>query len=104
MSHYTVKSAVYGAFSSNPQPSQVANVTAALQAALDRSADGKVVVNNSSMGGDPSVGIDKHFGAVLNTGVGEQYYACGEGQTIDFSHAATSAAAGLKSVLGHLPA
>lgn len=85
MSPLTVKSAVYGAFNHDtPDPSHVIDARQALQTALDRSPDGKVRITNETMCHDPSVGVVKHFTAVVSDGATEHGYACGEGDTLDF--------------------
>ncbi|WP_092357411.1 hypothetical protein [Collimonas sp. OK242] len=86
MATLTVKFAVYGALNKgNQDASQVRNVKDVLQVAIDRK-QGVVTINNTTMGGDPSVGNPKHFGAVVTLDSVDRYYACAEGQTIDFFH------------------
>ena len=86
MSVLTVQFAVYGSLNGgNENKSQAVNVQQALQSAIDAS-QGIVTINNSTMGGDPSKGNDKHFAAIVSLDNSPQYFACEEGQTIDFFH------------------
>lgn len=86
MTVLTVKFAVYGALNGgNQDQSQVVNVQEVLQAAVNRN-QGIVTINNATMGGDPSVGNGKHFGATVTLDSVDRYFACAEGQTIDFFH------------------
>lgn len=86
MAALVVRYAVYGALADNNENnSQAVDVTSALQAAID-ATQGIVTVNNDSMGGDPSVGIKKYFGANVALDGADRYFACVEGQTIDFFH------------------
>lgn len=84
----TVVTAVYGALNGgNENNSQAVNVTAQLQGAINNS-QGVVNIDNTTMGGDPSTGNTKHFGAVVQlcNSSFTNYFACQEGQTIDFFH------------------
>ena len=86
MTVLTVKFAVYGALNGgNENQSQVVNVQEVLQAAIDQN-QGIVTISNATMGGDPSFGNGKHFGAVVTLDSVDRYFACAEGQTIDFFH------------------
>ena len=88
MSEITVKCAVYGALAGgNENRAQASDVTLALQKAID-SMDGIVKINNDNMGVDPCPKRSKHFGAVITRCDSTKlyYYACGEGQTVDFKH------------------
>lgn len=86
MSVLQVKFAVYGALQDgNENNSQTINVAAQLQKQIDAN-QGIVSVNNSTMGKDPSVGYVKHFGATVALDGVDRYFACQEGQTIDFFH------------------
>lgn len=86
MAALTVQIAVYGALDGgNENKAQAVDVTAALQAAIDAN-QGVVTINNTTMGGDPSKGNGKHFGAVVALDGTARYFACKEGQTIDFFH------------------
>jgi hypothetical protein len=86
MSVFTVKFAVYGALASgNENASQAISVVSQLQKALD-SKDGIVAITNDTFGTDPSKGNKKHFGALVAVGDTDHYYACEEGQTVDFYH------------------
>jgi hypothetical protein len=81
-----VKYAVYGALADNNENlSQAVDVSSALQTAID-TTQGIVTINNDSMGGDPSPGIKKYFGANVALDGVSRYFACIEGQTIDFFH------------------
>ncbi|CBJ40430.1 hypothethical protein (plasmid) [Ralstonia solanacearum CMR15] len=81
-----VKFAVYGALSSgSPDGTAAANVTQALQAAINASKPfGNVRIDNKSMKGDPCPNADKHFGATVIRNGQDVYFACKEGQTINF--------------------
>jgi hypothetical protein len=83
----TVLYAVYGALDGN-QVARAQDVKNALQTLLNRTPTNVVAINNANMGGDPAVGFDKHFGAYVQVGQSESpiYFACQEGQTIDFSN------------------
>ena len=82
----TVKFAVYGALDKgNENRSQAANVQNALQSAIDAN-QGIVTIDNTTMGGDPSHGNVKHFGAIVALDSVDRYFACQEGQTVDFFH------------------
>jgi hypothetical protein len=86
MAALTVQYAVYGALADgNENNSQAADVSAALQASIDGS-QGIVTINNDNLGGDPSPGYQKHFGACVALDGTPRYFACQEGQTIDFYH------------------
>jgi hypothetical protein len=80
-----VKFAVYGALpDSDSTNAQAYDVTALLQAFLNIHQDGNVVCGNGLFG-DPSPGSRKHFAAVITRPEGDRFFACEEGQTIDFS-------------------
>ncbi|MGE4279657.1 MAG: hypothetical protein AB7G62_08735 [Magnetospirillum sp.] len=87
MSVLTVKFAVYGALvGGDENKSAAVDVSAALQALID-SNQGIVNINNDNMGGDPAYGDVKHFAAIVALGDNDKrYFACQEGQTIDFFH------------------
>ncbi|MFZ6873783.1 hypothetical protein ACO0LF_17125 [Undibacterium sp. Di27W] len=83
---YVVTSAAYGALAGgNENNTQAANVTGTLQTLLNQNPNGVVTINNTTMGGDPSKGNTKHFGAIVVVNGSSQAFACQEGQTIDFS-------------------
>lgn len=88
MSILTVKFAVYGALANgNENESQAVDVSDALQTAIDASTNNGIVeINNTNMGGDPSVGNQKHFAAIVSLDGSDRYFACEENQTIDFFH------------------
>jgi len=80
-----VQWATYGALAGGSSDNaQAYDVTHALQQAIGSNA-GVVACNNTSFG-DPSPGNDKHFGAVVNRNGQNFFFACNEGQTIDFNH------------------
>ncbi|VBT14647.1 hypothetical protein [Burkholderia pseudomallei] len=80
-----VQCAVYGALAKgSPNGTAAADVSVALQKALDKSPEGTVTINNTTMNGDPCPGYDKHFGAVVVRDGKPRYFACAEGQTINF--------------------
>jgi hypothetical protein len=86
MSKITVEFAVYGAlYDGNPDISLVSNVKPSLQTAIDSSSDGRVVINNETMGGDPCPLYLKGFGATIIRDEITRYYVCTEGQTVNFS-------------------
>jgi hypothetical protein len=81
-----VKYAVYGALSNGSQDLALAcDVTASLQTLINQNA-GVVTISNSSFG-DPDIYNAKHFGAVVNRNGQDFFFACQEGQKIDFNHA-----------------
>ena len=86
MSEVSVKTAIYGALAGgNENSAQAADVTSALQNCIN-ATDAIVRINNDNMGGDPSPGNGKHFGAIIMRDGGTYYYACAEGQKVDFKH------------------
>lgn len=86
MSNFAVKFAVYGALKGgNENSTQAIGVAGQLQKALDAN-DGIVKIDNSTFGTDPSKGNKKHFGALVTVSGTDHYFACEEGQTIDFYH------------------
>ena len=83
---FNVQFAVYGALADGDENKTQANVvTSALQNQLNSNPNGVVVINNTTMGGDPSPGWTKHFGAIVQVNGQSLPFACEEGQTIDFS-------------------
>jgi hypothetical protein len=76
--------AVYGGLrNGDPLQLEAANVTDTVQAYLNAGDPGRVVINNQNMGGDPAVGVKKHFGALIQIDNGQpRAYACIEGQEI----------------------
>lgn len=85
MTNIQVKDAVYGAFikgASNECQSMDASI--ALQKAIDAN-EGIVRIDTQHLGFDPSPGNWKHLVAVVNRKDGNFYYACKEGQTVDFN-------------------
>ena len=84
-----VHHAVYGAIDGNHVP-RAEDVTTAFQKLIDTNVD--LTISNENMGGDPAVGVVKHFGAIVEftDGFREGYwyaFACQEGQTIDLGRA-----------------
>lgn len=78
--------AAYGALrDGDPDNTEAAIVTGALQQTLDNTPNGVVTINNTHLGGDPAPGADKHFGAIVEVNGVERPFACLEGQTIDFT-------------------
>jgi hypothetical protein len=80
---FTVKFAVFGALpGGNPSTAQAADVTAVVQAILNRSGGAAIVANTQNLG-DPSPGNKKHFAAIVTRGGRDFHFACQEGQIID---------------------
>jgi hypothetical protein len=78
--------AAYGALrGGDPDKAEAAEVTRALQRAIDNTVGEVVQINNGNMGGDPAVGVVKHFAAVVDVHGRRRAFACQEGQTIDFT-------------------
>ena len=84
----TVKFASYGALPGNDAASSKAalanNVANILQYQINNKG-GVVPINNDTMGGDPAHKHTKHFGAAVDRNGIVYYFACQEGQTIDFN-------------------
>lgn len=102
MAALTVVFAVYGALAGgNENNDQAIDVAQALQTAINNN-QGIVTINNENMGGDPSKGNKKHFGAIVALDGVNRYFACEENQTIDFFHTkapnSLAAARGLSKV------
>ncbi len=88
MSNLVVKFAVYGALPGGASTNAEAfDVTQKLQTLIN--ASGGIVACNNNNFGDPAFGNDKHFGALVTRNGTDFYFACDEGQKIDFN-AATS--------------
>ncbi len=95
---FKVRHAVYGAIDAN-NVMQARDVTATFQALVDNTPTGRhpndyqrqtmrLTITNENMGGDPAVGVVKHFGAHLSragrsAGDAGSAFACQEGQTVD---------------------
>jgi len=78
--------AVYGALrGGNQDNTEAADVTVALQEQFAEHPNGVVTINDHTMGGDPAVGVEKHFGAIVNVDGVPTPFACLQNQTIDFS-------------------
>jgi hypothetical protein len=85
MTQFIVRHAIYGALAGgNEEDDRAADVSGALAEQLAQGS-GVVAINNNTLGGDPSPGNSKHFGAVVNVNGGDHYFACQEGQSIDFN-------------------
>ncbi len=83
-----MKFAVYGALGYDDLSyGHAFDVTAGLQAALND--NGSVVVCGNALFGDPNYNNTKHFAAVVNRGGTDFYFACQEGQTINFAKGGT---------------
>ena len=77
--------AAYGAIrDNNPNRPEAVDVTQALQQQFNDNARGFSPINNNTMGVDPSPGVKKHFGAIVDVDGNRFAFACEEGQTIDF--------------------
>ena len=88
-----VKVAIYGTLCGGQDNMHARDVTTQLQAALDAPGNGGVVnINNDTMGGDPCRGTTKYFGAVLTLNGQPLFFACAEGQTVDFFHSTSGVA------------
>lgn len=75
--------AVYGGLrNGDPLQEEAADVTQALQAQLNPGSTGTVLINSQNMGGDPAVGVVKHFGALVDVDGERRAYACQENQEI----------------------
>jgi hypothetical protein len=101
---FTVNYAVYGALpGGSAENAEAFNVTSQLANLLNAPGATGVVQCGNSLKGDPSPGNKKHFGALVNN----RYFACEEGQTVDFNHAGgTARSSGLVvrfAVYGALP-
>ncbi len=84
MPKFTVNYAVYGALpGGNGEVAEAFNVTAQLSSLLNAPGATGVVPINNNLKGDPAPNNTKHFGALVNN----RFFACQEGQTIDFNHA-----------------
>jgi hypothetical protein len=79
-----VKQAVFGALKGgDPLADRAADVAGMLQALINYSNDGSVLISHETLG-DPDPGELKHFAATVERGGKDYYYACQEGQTINF--------------------
>ena len=80
-----VQFASYGALPGGAADNAKAfDVTRSLQTLINANA-GVVTCDNQSFG-DPAPGNTKHFGAVVTRNGEDFYFACQEGQKIDFNH------------------
>jgi len=78
--------AVYGALrGGNQDNTEAAIVTSQLQQLLDNTPNGVVQINDATMGPDPAVGVEKHFGAIVEVDGTPRPFACLQNQTIDFT-------------------
>ncbi len=93
MANFDVGYAVYGALhNGDPNFAEGFNVTSQLSSVLNAPGSTGIVQCGNNIFGDPSFQYQKHFGALVNN----RYFACAEGQTIDFNH-------GGAHLLGRLP-
>jgi len=87
---FRVMYAVYGALKGgNENESQAVSVMDALQNLLERPGGESSIItinNNNLVDVDPSPGNTKHFGACVRIDGKDTYFACQEGQTINFSN------------------
>ena len=84
MANLIVKNAIYGALvDGKPERAQALNVSTALQQLINTQA-GVVTIDNANFG-DPAPGNAKHFGALVTRDKQDLYFACKEGQQIDFN-------------------
>jgi hypothetical protein len=82
---FNVISAAYGALAQGiSTETQAKDVTGDLQHQFAINPDGIVTINNEAMGGDPSPGFTKHFGAIVVVNGKRLAFACQENQTINF--------------------
>ncbi len=89
MAKITVEFAVYGALAHGDENIAEAKDVKSILENLINTKDGIVKIDNKNMGGDPSKGYTKHFGAQIIRNGDTFYFACQEGQTIDFYHNGT---------------
>jgi hypothetical protein len=86
MANPIVKFAVYGALpGGSPNNALAFDVTKSLQTSINNNS-GIVAIDNSTFAGDPAPNNTKHFGAIVSRGNQNFYFACQEGQQIDFVH------------------
>jgi len=76
--------AVYGALHGNKSARERCFEVSAILQGLLANNSGTVTINNTSFGGDPAPFAVKHFAAMVKDGANTTYYACQEGQTINF--------------------
>src|ERR1039458_1802329 len=80
--NFIVSYAVYGAlYNGNSESAAAFDVSTELDALLNAQGSTGIVQCGNNLKGDPAQGNKKHFGALVN----DRFYACEEGQTIDFS-------------------
>jgi hypothetical protein len=88
VANLVVRNAIYGALvGGQPNGAQALDVSVALQQLIN--AQGGVVTIDNASFGDPAPGNAKHFGALVNRDKQNLYFACKEGQQIDFNAAGT---------------
>jgi hypothetical protein len=84
-SFLTVKFAVFGALNGgNSSDGDGADVTALVQSILNATGAAAIDVNAETLG-DPSPNNLKHFAAIVSRGGKDFYFACQEGQGVDFA-------------------
>ncbi len=82
----TVKFAVYGALEGgHSDRTKAMSIKYQLQRALDASSTGLVRIDNKLAERDPCHGYEKHFGALVDVHGDDRWFACQEGQEIDFT-------------------
>lgn len=85
MSTFEVLFAVYGGLrNSDKNKMQAADVSIQLRSAIALN-NGVVKIIDSSLGPDPARGTNKSFGACVIVNGTRRYFACDEGQTINFA-------------------
>ncbi len=90
MSNLVVNFAIYGALpNGNGNFAEAFDVTQELQFHINQNSG--IVSCNDNKFGDPAPGNGKHFGALVTRDGSELFFACDEGQTIDFNHGGGSA-------------
>ncbi len=90
MSGIKVNFAVYGALKGGNENNGLAmDVKSTLQRLIDQN-NGVVTITSTYMGGDPCLGNTKSFGAQIQRAGSTYYFACQEGQTIDFIQGGTT--------------
>jgi hypothetical protein len=78
--------AVYGALrDGDSDKAEAADVTQALQTAINNTVGEVIKIDNTNMGGDPARRVKKHFGAIVEINGRRRAFACEENQTIDFT-------------------
>lgn len=85
MVNVQVKFAVYGGLrDGNQDQTEAADVGNQLQVAFDNNPGAIVAINNDTFNVDPAPNVVKHFGAIVTVDGTDYYFACQEGQTVNF--------------------